>query len=247
VNAVDYKDSTKHIDKLCERKAEFFYGTWSPRPADDIDSSTATLLCVLGKVFRTFRRILLPSSSGSSSQRTAAMRAESVCYDLSVNYVTLQGGEGVETFVTTCFVVGRGGCSKYRDVTDVLIQPVWFRAQLARILTLRWPRRQFVGYWWTDRRLAAIAACSRPKLRTSFCMCFTWVKWCGLVSVLASNSGRYFLEAIHFLVAWWGSSVCEVILEGCGHKTFVMKCDKTGFGVNFTPKSFDAIYGRPLA
>jgi hypothetical protein len=29
-----------------------------------------------------------------------------------------------------------------------------------------------------------------------------------------------------------------------GSQTFVTKCDK-GVGVNFTPKSYDVIYGRP--
>jgi hypothetical protein len=91
-------------------KSRIFYVIWSPRLADDIVSSTAMLLFVLAKVFRTFRQIALPSSSGSSSQRTAAVRADSVWYESSINYVTLQGGgAGVESFVTMCVVVGRGG------------------------------------------------------------------------------------------------------------------------------------------
>lgn len=90
-----------------KKKDRIFYVIWSPRLADDIVSSTAMLLFVLGKVFRTFRQIALPSSSGSSSQRTVAVRADSVWYESSINYVTLQGcGAGGWVF---CVVVGRGG------------------------------------------------------------------------------------------------------------------------------------------
>jgi len=48
------------------------------------------------------------------------------------------------------------------------------------------------------------------------------------------NSGNYFLQAIHFLVAWWGGggpTVCAFFLERGA--AFGEKIDEGGWGVNF--------------
>jgi len=44
-------------------------------------------------------------------------------------------------------------------------------------------------------------------------MCISKIKWTG---VLAIKSSYYFLQAIHFLVAWWGIKFVTSFWNGVG-------------------------------
>jgi hypothetical protein len=69
------------------------------------------------------------------------------------------------------------------------------------------------------------------------CTCFVCVKEYGIVSVLALNSGKNFLEAIHFVVACWGwghHQFLKSFWKGSGIRLLWRNVTRDGWGQFYT-------------
>jgi hypothetical protein len=132
--------------------------------------------------------------------------------------------------------VGWEEVSTYRDVTKVLIQPVWFCVALAAPI-----HRQLVGCWRGCRRRSVITISSKPKFCPLFLWCFALTQLSGPATVLILNSGNIFLQTMYFLSSWVVGviSFWRHFEKGGGFRLFSDEIWQDEVWVSFTPKTCD--------